>query len=177
MCDKGMVHVYYGDGQGKTCAAVGLAIRACGGGNKVLFMQFIKNGLSGELTALKRITENVEVMECKPCDKLLFDMNEHERAQVALEQHDAFLRLIGKIKTASYDLLVLDEVLEAVKLGMISVNELLEFLGEKPEHLEVVLTGHEIFQELLERADYVSEIIKVKHPYDKGTEARKGVEF
>lgn len=175
MMDKGLVHVYYGDGPGKTTAAAGLAARACGNGYKALFAQFLKNGRSGELASLRRL--GAEVLEGKPCEKFFTYMDECEKAQAAADQRNAFLQMKEKACSGAYDLLVLDEVLDIVKLGILGADELLEFLRNRPGNLEVALTGHEMSPELLELADYVSEVRKVKHPYDGGVKARRGVEW
>lgn len=172
---KGLLHVYYGDGKGKTTAAVGLAVRCRGSGGSVLFAQFLKNGRSGELAALREL--GVEAMECKPCEKFFFSMDDTEKKQTIADQRDAFLRMAEKARSGSYNLLVLDEILDAVKLGIFSPGELLGFLRDRPESLEAALTGHEAFPELLEAADYVTEAKKVKHPYDRGIKARRGVEW
>jgi cob(I)alamin adenosyltransferase len=156
-------------------AAAGLAARARGCGNKVLFTQFLKNGRSGELEALRRL--GVEIPEGKLCEKFLAFMSEGEKARAVADQREAFLQMKEKVHTGDYNLLVLDEVLDIVELGILDQEELLEFLRDRPEKLEAVLTGHTIFPELLEAADYVSEVRKVKHPYDRGVKARRGVEW
>lgn len=171
----GLIHVHFGDGQGKTSAAVGLAVRACGCGGSVLFAQFLKNGRSGELETLRKL-EGVELAECPPCDKFFYQMDERERAQASAEQSGFFQDMIGRVRSGGYDLLVMDEIIDAVHLGMISREEFLEFLKNKPENLEVVLTGHQIFPELTAVADYVTEVKKIKHPYDNGIRARRGAE-
>lgn len=173
----GMVHIYYGDGQGKTCAAVGLVVRLCGCGGRALYAQFLKNGNSGELKALGNLPDGIEILKCKPCAKFFRDMGEEERAQAAAEQLGVFHMAIEMARTGKYDLLVLDEIIDTVTLEIISKDELVGFLTEKPETLEVALTGHAVFPELLEAADYVSEIRKIKHPYDRGLKARRGAEF
>jgi cob(I)alamin adenosyltransferase len=172
---KGLVHVYYGDGPGKTTAATGLAARAKGCGGSVLFAQFLKNGRSGELAALRKLS--VEILDCEPCEKFFFIMDEKEKERTVAEQRGAFLRMAEAARSGKYSLLVLDEVLDVVKLGIVSPGELLEFLRNRPESLEAALTGHEVFPELMELADYVTEVKKVKHPYDRGVKARRGVEW
>lgn len=171
----GLVHVYYGDGQGKTSAAAGLALRVCGCGGRVLFAQFLKNGRSGELEAMRKL-DGVELLECKPCAKFLFEMDEREREQACSDQLGAFLLMRECLSHGEYDLLVLDEILDVVELGLIKPEELLGFLKAKPENLEVALTGHKVFPELIAIADYVSEVKKVRHPYDRGFKARRGAE-
>jgi cob(I)alamin adenosyltransferase len=170
-----MVHVYYGDGPGKTTAAVGLAVRARGHGIPVLFAQFLKNGRSGELGPLRAI--GVEMVECEPCGKFIPFMDERDKARTAENQRNAFQRAKEKASGGAYGLLVMDEALDLAALGIVSPADLLDFLRAKPESLEIMLTGHKVFPELLELADYVTEMKKVRHPYDGGAKARKGVEW
>lgn len=174
MYKTGLVHVFYGYGQGKTTAAVGLAVRATGAGNRVLFTQFLKNGRSGELDGLRKL--GVDVLAAKPC-KFSIDMSDEERAQAAREQHAAYTAALEKVAAGGVDLLVLDEALDAVELGMLGAGELLEYLKARPVGLEVVLTGHKPFPGLAEAADYVTECVKHRHPYDRGVKARKGAEY
>jgi cob(I)alamin adenosyltransferase len=176
MFKTGLLHVYYGDGKGKTSAVAGLAVRAAGAGCKVLFAQFLKNGCSSELKSLKLLT-NIEVAECTPCTKFFVFMNEQEKAEACKEQHDYFECIVKKAQSGYYDLLVMDEVIDVITLEIIGKEELLIFLKSKPASLEVALTGHSMFPELLELADYASEVRKVKHPYDKGIKARKGIDM
>lgn len=173
MSGVGLVHLYTGDGKGKTTAAVGLAVRAAGSGMKVLFVQFLKGRQTGERAALK--TLGVEVPEAAASDKFIPQMTPAEKARYREEQQ-AFLRSAAQ-RMPGFDLLVLDEIIPAVTTGMIELPELLRMLREKPPALEVVLTGREPPRELVELADYVSEIRAVKHPYDKGVPARRGIEF
>jgi cob(I)alamin adenosyltransferase len=173
----GMIHVYYGDGQGKTCAAVGLAVRLCGCGGRTLYAQFLKNGKSGELNTLRLLANGIKVLEGEPCTKFIRDMDEQEKARAIAAQQSVFHAAIEAAKTEKFDLLVMDEIIDAVDLQLIKKDELLDFLKQKPETLEVALTGHAIMNEFLDIADYVSEIRKVKHPYDRGMKARRGAEF
>ena len=177
MDKTGLVHVYYGDGQGKTCAAVGLAVRACGGGCKVLYTQFLKNCRSGELAALNLLSQGVEVLTPQPCVKFVFQMTEQERREAAAEQTACFREARRKVSTGAFRMLILDEAMDAVQLGLIDREEFLAFLKDKPQELEVAITGHGMLEGLPELADYISEVKKVKHPYDRGVKARIGVEL
>lgn len=177
MFKTGLVHVYVGDGQGKTCAAVGLAMRACGGGCKVLFAQFLKNCRSGELRTMEKLPEQIKILTGKPCEKFFKDMDPLEQEEAIREQHDSFIAMQQEIETGKYDMLIMDEVVDAVCLGMIGIEEFLDFLRHKPMNLEVAVTGHEFIPGLMEIADYVSEVKKIKHPYDRGVQARKGADL
>lgn len=173
----GLVHIYYGDGQGKTSAAIGLALRASGSGGKVLYTQFLKNGRSSELKALRLLSDGIEVLLPEPCMKFVFQMTEQERQMAAEEQTACFHQVVQKVSTGTYRLLVMDEIIDAAMLGMVDRAEFFRFLEDKPKELEVAITGHGMLEGLLEMADYISEIKKVKHPYDRGVMARIGIDM
>ena len=173
--DLGLVHIYCGDGKGKTTAAVGLTVRAHGFGLKVLFMQFLKDGNSSELNVLRTL-ENIEILAAKPVKKFTFQMSEEELAATKEMSANQLQEAIDKVMSGNYDLLVLDEALGSIEAGVLDENLLLDFLDKKPEKLEVVITGRFPSEKMVEAADYVSRIEKVKHPYDQGIPARKGIE-
>lgn len=171
----GLIHIYTGNGKGKTTAAMGLILRASGRGLKVILGQFLKGRETGELRTLK-LLPGVEVFRGKPLTKFTFQMTEEEKAEV-LRSHNLFIQeLAARCVEEKADLLVLDEVIGACGTGVLDETLLLEFLKHKPEHLEVVMTGRNPSPELLELADYVSEVCKRKHPFDKGIPAREGIE-
>ena len=171
----GLIHIYCGDGKGKTTAAVGLAVRCAGRGNKVLLVQFLKSRDSGELYSLAKLPD-IEVMRGKESKKFTFQMNEEEKHALLIENNKMFEQVLAKIKNGGYSLLILDEVIGALNAKVFEMPKLIEFLRHKPENLEVVLTGRNPAPELVEIADYVSEMRKVKHPMDKGIMAREGIE-
>lgn len=171
----GLIHIYCGDGKGKTTAAVGLAVRCVGRGNKVLLVQFLKSRDSGELYSLAKLPD-IEVMRGKESKKFTFQMNEEEKHALLIEHNKMFEQVLAKIKNGGYSLLILDEVIGALNSKVFEMPKLIEFLRHKPENLEVVLTGRNPAPELVEIADYVSEMRKVKHPMDKGIMAREGIE-
>lgn len=171
----GLIHIYCGDGKGKTTAAVGLAVRCAGRGNKVLLVQFLKSRDSGELYSLAKLPD-IEVMRGKESKKFTFQMNEEEKHALLIEHNKMFEQVLAKIKNGGYSLLILDEVIGALNAKVFEMPKLIEFLRHKPENLEVVLTGRNPAPELVEIANYVSEMRKVKHPMDKGIMAREGIE-
>ena len=155
----GLIHLYCGDGKGKTTAAVGLTVRCAGRGNKVVFAQFLKDGTSGECRVLAKLPD-VTVMAANP-DALTrtfdaatgFAVREHAR------------------------LLVLDEVCAAISCGFLDEKTVVKFLETKPETLEVVLTGRGPSEALQAHADYITEMKMQRHPFEKGIAAREGIEF
>lgn len=172
---SGLIHIYCGDGKGKTTAAAGLAIRAAGAGKQVLFVQFFKNGSSSEMRILEQLPQ-VKTDVCKAHFGFYKRMDEATR-QKAARAYTALLEDTLTMARTGVDLLVLDEVISACNHGMVPEDRLLAFLTEKPGQLEVVLTGRGPSQALLTLADYVTEMKKRKHPYDRGIPARRGIEF
>ncbi len=173
---KSCIHIYCGDGKGKTTAAMGLALRAAGDGKKVVLAQFLKDGTSSELSILRTLPQ-VQVLTCEEHYGFLWNMNERQKEQA----RDSYTKLFRHAsRTAAEEhafLLVLDEFIAAYNHGMIDRENALAFLKNRPEDLEVVLTGRDPAPELLNLADYVSEIQKKKHPFDQGMPARKGIEL
>lgn len=175
MENGGLIHIYCGDGKGKTTAAIGLAVRCSGHGNHVLLVQFLKSRPTGELKSLA-LLPNIEVMRGKETKKFTFQMNDEEKAQVKGEHLALFAKVKQKCADEHIDLLILDEVIGACNTGVFDKDVLVDFLRHKPRQMEVVLTGRNPAPELLELADYVSEICKRKHPFERGIPARTGIE-
>lgn len=169
-----MTHLYYGDGKGKTTAAMGLALRWAGRGGKVILAQFLKGADSGERMLLETLP-NVTLLPVPETVPFLWNMTPAEREQAA-ETAQALLRDSCALATER-TLLVLDELCGAVETGLIPESMATEWLEALPQGVEVVLTGRNPPKTWLERADYVTEMRAVKHPYEKGIEARIGVEY
>ncbi|MGN0947942.1 cob(I)yrinic acid a,c-diamide adenosyltransferase [uncultured Megasphaera sp.] len=173
--DTGLIHIYCGDGKGKTTASLGLVLRCAGHGGNVLFAQFLKGRPTGELTALKALPQ-VTVLRGKALAKFTFQMTPAEKEATRLAQ-TAFLEEIAAFcQKHQPDLAVCDELVGAAALGLVPEEAVIRFLKEKPAKTEVVLTGRNPSRALIALADYVSEIKKVKHPFDRGIAARIGIE-
>lgn len=170
------IHIYCGDGKGKSTAAMGLALRAAGSGEKVLVTQFLKDGTSSELKILREIS-GVRVLTCNKKFGFFWNMTEKEKVQAKNAYEELFEKAVQTVRQENIFLLVMDEFIAAYNHGMIDQKKALAFLKEKPENLEVVLTGRDPAPELVELADYVSEIHKKKHPFDQGLPARRGIEL
>jgi cob(I)alamin adenosyltransferase len=172
---KGLIHLYIGDGKGKTTASAGLSVRAAGRNKQVVFAQFLKSGGSGETGAMERL--GIRVIRSSIRLGFTFQMNEEERKVCRAEQE----RILGRVReilaAEKIDLLVLDEALDAVNTRMLDEGEFRLFVENKPAELELVLTGRNPAEWMIAAADYVSEIKKIKHPFDRGFEARVGVEL
>ena len=172
--ERGLIHIYCGDGKGKTTAAVGLSVRCAGCGRKVVFAQFFKDGSSGECCPLEKLP-GITFLRPEKSFGFFWTLSEEEKAE-ARAFYTAHLRRAIQLAEDA-DLLVLDEAMSACAHGMIDEGELLRFLREKPEKLEVVLTGRDPSPAMQEAADYITEMKKIKHPFDRGIPAREGVEF
>ena len=177
MDKTGLVHIYTGDGKGKTTAAVGLGIRAFGSGMTVLLVQFLKSMNTGELEVLKSLGADFTVIRGYNCKKFAWNMTKEELRSAAEEATCIFDEIKDKVMTGKYDLVILDELLGLVSLKFLQLDEILALIENKPAGVELVLTGRDAPAKLIESVDYVSEIRAVKHPYDKGIPARKGIEF
>ena len=169
-----MIHIYCGDGKGKTTAAVGLIARHVGAGGTAVLAQFLKSLPTGEIASLK--TLGVPIYRNELPHGFFPNMNEKMKLTVR-EMHDQTLAEVTQLARANAcSLLVLDELCAALSLGLIDREQVLSLLDEHGE-AELVITGRDPDQALLERADYVTEMKLVKHPYEKGVKARKGIEF
>lgn len=171
--EQGLIHLYCGDGKGKTTAALGLAVRAAGYGKRVVIIQFLKSTDTGELHTLQLIP-NIEIIRSHEVLGFTFRMNEEEKRHAAAIQQDLLAQAFRNAQ--SCDLLILDEIMAAINTGMISVEQVLQLIQTKPQTLELVMTGRNPPPELVERADYFSEIRKIKHPFDRGIPARDAIE-
>ncbi|MGA1819996.1 MAG: cob(I)yrinic acid a,c-diamide adenosyltransferase [Thermoplasmatota archaeon] len=170
---KGYVQVYTGDGKGKTTASLGLGLRAAGAGLKVRMVQFMKGRRYSELDAL----ENIDNFTISQHGRDEFVSREDpEQIDIDLAR-EGFETACGVVLSGEYDLVILDEINVAVDFGLLSLEEVIELVRSKPEHVELVLTGRYASKELIELADLATEMREVKHFYQKGVEARKGIEF
>ncbi|WP_040196677.1 cob(I)yrinic acid a,c-diamide adenosyltransferase [Candidatus Soleaferrea massiliensis] len=175
MKNSGLVHIYTGDGKGKTTAAVGLAVRARGAGLRVLFIQFLKSRPTSEQLPLQ--TLGIEVLRPTSCPKFFFEMDEKQKERCVREQQDALCAARQAMLEGRCDLIVLDEVLDAVSLGCLDETRLIEMLHNRASGVEVVLTGRGLSDRLGGFADYLSVISAKKHPYEKNMPARLGIEY
>jgi cob(I)alamin adenosyltransferase len=167
-----MVHVYTGDGKGKTTAAIGLAIRAIGAGFKVLIVQFIKNGEYSEIKALSKFSDSIIIKQfgLGHFIKGVPSAEDFNAAQIGIEETESIVR------SGKYNMVILDEANVAVKLGLFSVDDLLYIINNKPDNVELIITGRDAEQKLIEKADLVTEMKEIKHYFRKGVVARVGIE-
>ena len=169
-----MIHIYCGDGKGKTTAALGLICRHVGAGGSAVLAQFLKSLPTGELTTLEKLS--VPVFRNELPHGFFPNMNDEMKSRVR-EMHDQTLAEVTQItRTNICSLLVLDELCAALSLGLIDREAVLSLLDDHGE-TELVITGRDPDAALLARADYITEMKLVRHPYEKGVLARKGIEF
>ena len=174
--ELGLIHIYCGNGKGKTTAAMGLGMRAAGRGKKVLLTQFLKDNETGELYSIEKLGVNFEVFKGTPVLKFFKFMSSEEQMEIKKEHEERFRKVTEKAIDENVDLLILDEIIASINLELVPLNKVIVFLQNRPKGLEVVLTGRNPDEKLVELADYVSEIRAVKHPYEKGINSRIGIE-
>jgi cob(I)alamin adenosyltransferase len=171
--NQGLVQIYTGNGKGKTTAALGLALRAAGSGLRVFIGQFAKGMVYGELEALKRFTAQITLHQYgRKC--FIHDDPTEEDIRLARE---GWKEIQDVLERHEYDLLILDEIGIALHYHLVSLEEVRALIHGKPESVELVLTGRKIPEELYEQADLVTEMREIKHYYNAGVPARKGIEF
>ena len=173
---KGYIHIYTGDGKGKTTAAIGLGLRATGCGLKVCFLQFFKDKKfpCGERSAIKKLGVVFKFKRfdvTHPC----FKKCDSAKLRAALKR--ALAETADIIRSGKFDLVILDEVLIGVSQGFIEEKAILEIIKSKPNHTELILTGRGATPKLIKAADYVTEMKAIKHPINCGVKMRKGIEF
>jgi cob(I)alamin adenosyltransferase len=186
---QGLVHIYTGNGKGKTTAAIGLAIRAAGRGLNVYIMHFMKSKRYGESIILKDIKNIEEKYLGKPYfiskdpsikDKLkgvvVFEPGNPPQDYVRLIKK-GLDKIKGVIKSGKYDVVILDEIITAMHFDLVSIDEIKNILLERPENVEIILTGRYAPKELIDIADYVTEMMEIKHPYQRGIRARSGIDY
>lgn len=170
--DKEYIHVYTGNGKGKTTAAIGLAIRAVGAGLKVFIAQFIKYGEYSEIKALKQFSDSILIEQ--------FGTGRFIKETVSRLDYEESRRGLDKIRqvlsSGKYQLVILEEANMAVTCGLLTVSDLLDIIAMKPEKLELVITGRYAAPQIIETADLVTEMKEVKHYYHNGVMGRIGIE-
>lgn len=172
---RGLIHIYCGSGKGKTTCGMGLCVRAAGAGMKVLIYQFMKDNSTSERKVLAHVP-GITLADGPAREKFSFRMTKEEKEERRIYYKEKLHELFRIAGEESYDLLFLDEVIYTIGAGLLGEEELLDCLDRKPERLEVVLTGQGPSERLIGKADYVTEMKKVKHPYDRGISARPGIE-
>ena len=171
--EKGYIHIYTGPGKGKTTSALGLGLRAAGAGFKVYMIQFMKGRHYSELDSVEHLPNFTIVQYGR--DEFVSKENPE---QIDIDfAREGFAHAQEIVKNGKYDMVILDEINVAIDYNLISVEDVLKLIEEKPEKVELVLTGRYAHPELSKIADLVTEMLEIKHPYQKGVLARKGVDY
>ncbi|MBI4688784.1 MAG: cob(I)yrinic acid a,c-diamide adenosyltransferase [Nitrospirae bacterium] len=171
----GCIHIYTGEGKGKTTAAVGLAVRAKSRGLRVLFVQFLKGGAdAGEVSILKDIS--VTIKKFSDIQSPFFNPD-IDRGQLKKDVDKALAYVKSVMQKEGFDMIILDEFNCLLVEGLLTEDKAVDFISNKPDRLELVLTGRGATKRLIEAADYVTEMKMIKHPFSKGMGARRGIEF
>jgi cob(I)alamin adenosyltransferase len=172
--ERGLIQIYTGEGKGKTTAALGLALRAAGHGLRVHIVQFMKGWPHyGELAALKH-QPNINLMQFGRAE--FVDRNNPDPQDVRLAQ-EAWQHSLDALRSGQYDMLILDEANVALDYGLLALEQVLKLLDAKPPHVELVLTGRGAHPAVVQRADLVTEMLAIKHPYTEGITARQGIDY
>ena len=170
----GFMHVYTGDGKGKTTAALGLALRAAGHGLRTYIAQFMKGQDYGELHALEHLAPHITIEQFGKPSFVHVERATPEDVEMARR---GLAAVREALQSGQYDLVIMDEVNVALHFRLLTVEEVLEVIGTRPPGVELVLTGRRVPEEILARADYVTEMREIKHPYQRGIKARRGIEY
>lgn len=174
---RGLVHIYTGNGKGKTSAAVGLGIRAYGRGFKVLMVQFLKGTKTGEMIAIEKLSPGFTLYRGESTGKFIWQMTNQEKEHEKKVQNGLLDYARGAASNGEWDMVILDEIMAAISTGMVGIADVVQLIEGRHEKVELILTGRNVPERLIDLADYVSEIKEVKHPMKKGIGARKGIEF
>lgn len=172
---KGLIQIYTGNGKGKTTAAMGLALRAAGHGLNVRIVQFLKGGVSGEIDSIKKL-DTVELFRVTDANNYVWDLTEKQKRDMQRRSHEMLQKAMLWFEE-EIDIIILDEIMAAIQYDIVPLGDVLSLLDAKPACTEVVLTGRNAPKELMDRAHLVSEIRDVKHYFDQGVPARRGIEF
>ena len=171
--EKGYIHIYTGPGKGKTTSALGLGLRAAGAGYKVYMIQFMKGRKYSELESLKHIP-NFTYAQFGRDEFVSKEKPEQIDIDLAKEGFEHAKKIV---KEGKHDMIILDEINVAVDYNLIPIEKVLKFIREKPEKVELILTGRYAHPEIIKIADLVTEMLEIKHPYQYGVTARKGIDY
>ena len=174
---KGYVQIYTGDGKGKTTAAIGLAVRAAGDGFKVIMVQFLKSSVTGELNSAKQLDPNFVIKRFEKPRGFFWTLNQEEKLELQKEINKSYKFCAKTLKEQACDILILDEVMGALSNNLISNEQIQDLIALKPDNMELILTGRNAPQSIIDKADLVTEMKQVKHYFQKGVSSREGIEY
>lgn len=174
--EMGLIHIYTGDGKGKTTAALGQGVRTFGAGYKVLMVQFLKGDDTGELHSIEKLGEGFELKRFAAINNFYKFLSEEEKLKAQKDAKEGLSLINSALKEEAYNLIIMDEIMAVLYNEMVEVEDVISLIKNKPAHVELIMTGRNAPQELIDLADYVTEMKLIKHPFQKGIYARKGIE-
>jgi cob(I)alamin adenosyltransferase len=174
--ERGYVQVYTGDGKGKTTAALGLGLRAVGRGLKVIMFQFLKGTFSGELQSTPQLGDRFMIIRLAETKKFFGSMSDAEKAELKIRLMTELKQVEEALAAKACDIMILDEIMATLHGGLISIEKIMALIDKKPVSMELILTGRAAPQEIINRADLVTEMRCIKHYMDDGVPARIGIE-
>lgn len=173
----GLVQVYTGNGKGKTTAALGQAMRSTGRGLTVYMVQFLKSSDTGELHMVKKLYPEFQVFRFEKPRGFFWTLDQEEKQELKGEINNAFEFCRKVMSNSECDVLILDEIMGVLQNGLLTVSEVLELINQKPQNMELILTGRDAPLEIVNAADLVTEMREIKHYFSKGVPQRKGIEY
>lgn len=174
--ENGQIHIYTGDGKGKTTAAMGLAFRASAYDKKIYILQFLKGRKTGERLSAKKF-DNITFERANKSKKFYIQMTEEEKKEQKEEIKEIWNKINDLLENSDYEIIIFDEIMGAISNGMVKIDDVKKLLKNKGKDKELVLTGRNAPEELIDMADYVTEMQMKKHPFNKNVPAREGIEY
>lgn len=174
---EGYVQIYTGDGKGKTTAAIGLGIRAAGNDMVVYMVQFLKNRKSGEIKSINKLGSNFKVYNFEKEKGFFWTLNEEEKKELKYEINETYKFCIETIKNNRCDILILDEIMGALTNKLLNEQQIIDLIEIKPRTMEIIMTGRNVPEAIINKADLVTEMKEIKHYFNKGVPAREGIEY
>jgi cob(I)alamin adenosyltransferase len=174
---RGYVQVYTGNGKGKTTAAIGQAVRSAGNGLTVYMLQFLKTGETGELEIAKLLGDKFHIYRFQSVEGFFWNLNDEEKVILEKEVNTAYNFAMDVVKNNICDVFILDEIMAVLSNKLLTEQQVINLIGNKPINMELILTGRNVPESIVEKADLVTEMKSVKHYIDKGVYAREGIEF
>lgn len=174
---EGYIQIYTGNGKGKTTAAVGLATRAAGREYKVCMVQFLKTSCTGELKSAEKLKPYFNIFRFESPKGFYWNLNDEQKRTLKEEVQKAYEFCLEVLKNKEYDILIMDEIMGALKHDLVTEEQILHLMDVKPVNMELIMTGRNVPKSIFEKADLVTEMKDLKHYIDKGVVAREGIEY
>jgi cob(I)alamin adenosyltransferase len=175
--NRGYIQIYTGDGKGKTTAAIGQGVRAAGRRLKVQMIQFLKSSSSGELESLELLKPYFEVFRFERKHGFFWTLSENEKKEVKEDVQKAYFHILDVVRNKDCDVLILDEIMGALSNKLITEEQIVAIIDLKPQSMEIIMTGRNAPEAIIEKADLVTEMKLIKHYFQEGVAAREGIEY